>query len=93
MGCHVSGDAYTRRFDDITAGQPRVMRCIDDSLLWDSCIENSFWHTFDYLKLCGENGIIFNKEKFVCAQSSVDFAGFEVTSEGYKPLIKMIEAI
>ena len=93
MGCHVSGDAYTRRFDDITAGQPRVVRCIDDSLLWDNSIENAFWHTFEYLKLCGENGIVFNKEKFEFAQDSVDFAGFEVTNEGYKPLKKMIDAI
>ena len=84
---------HSTRFDDITARQPRVIRCVDESLLWDSCIENSFWYRFDYLKLCGENGIIFNKEKFVLAQNSLVFAGFEVTSEGYKPLRKMIEAI
>ena len=45
MGCYVSGGAYTRGFDDIIAGQPRV-----------------------------------------------DFAGFEVTSEGCKPLRKMTGA-
>ena len=35
MSFHVSGDAFTRRFDDITAGYPRVVRIIDDSLLWE----------------------------------------------------------
>ena len=35
MGFHASGDAYTRRFDDITSGQPRLVRVIDDSMLWD----------------------------------------------------------
>ena len=39
MGFHVLGDAYTRRFDDITVEQPCVVRCIDDSLLWDNTIE------------------------------------------------------
>ena len=64
MGFHVSGDAYTRRFDDITAGHPRTVRCVDDTLLWDNDIENSFWHMFNYLKLCHDNGVVFNKDKF-----------------------------
>ena len=43
QGYHASGDAYTRRFDDITSDFDRVSRCIDDSLLWDQSIEASFW--------------------------------------------------
>ena len=70
MGFHASGDAYTKRFDDITVGQPRTARCVDDSLLWDTGIEQAFWHTFDYIKLCADNGIVFNREKFVFAQLS-----------------------
>ncbi len=93
MGFHVSGDAYTRRFDDITAGYPRVVRIVDDSLLWDYGIANSFWHTFDYLKLGGDNGIVFNKDKFQFAQEEVEFAGFELTQDGYRPLKKIIAAI
>jgi len=93
MGFHVSGDAYTRRFDDITSGNPRVVRIVDDSLLWDSNITSSFWHTFDYLKLSADNGIVFNKDKFQFAQENVGFAGFEMTQEGYKPLKKIIRAI
>lgn len=93
MGFHVSGDAYTRRFDDITADQTQTVRCIDDSLLWDDSIEQSFWHTFDYLKLCNDNGIVFNSEKFQFAQETVEFAGFEITKDGFKPLRKIMEAI
>jgi len=51
MGFHASGDAYTRRFDDFTKGIPRKTRCVDDSLLWDSDIQDAFWHTLDYIKL------------------------------------------
>ena len=75
MGFHASGDAYTRRFDDIAADQPRVVRCIDDSLLWDADIEKSFWHVFDYIKTCADSGIVFNREKFVFAEPTVEFAG------------------
>ena len=62
MGFHTSGDAYTRRFDDITVNVERKARCIDDSLLWDTDIEQSFWHTFDYIKLCADNGIFFTQK-------------------------------
>lgn len=95
MGFHASGDAYTRRFDDITVGEPRTVRCIDDSLLWDDAerIDDSFWHTFDYIKLCADNGIIFNREKFQFAQEEVEFAGFSITKEGMKPPKRIIAAI
>ena len=93
MGFHVSGDAYTRRFDDITVDQPQVVRVVDDSLLWDKTIRAAFWHTFDYLKQCSDNGIVFNKEKFEFAKESIDFAGFEITKDGYKPIKKILEAI
>ena len=93
MGYHVSGDAYTRRFDDITRGQPRVARIVDDSILWDPDIAESFWHTFDYIKLCSDNGIIFNKDKFQFCQTTVEFAGFELFEDGYRPLKKILSAI
>ena len=85
MGFHASGDAYTRRFDDITAEFPRVARCVDDSILWDpeTDIAASFWHAFDYIKLCADNGIVFNKEKFVFAELIAEFADFEIHRERF----------
>ena len=93
MGLHTSGDAYTRRFDDITSECERKARCVDDSLLYDDTIEAAFWHTFDYIKLCADNGIVFNKEKFVFARDEVEVAGFEVTEEGFRPPARIIDAI
>ena len=93
QGFHGTGDAYTRRFDDITSGEERYMRCIDDGLLYDNNIEESFWHTFDHLKHCADNGIVFNHEKFRFAREKVEFAGFEVTLDGYRPANRIIEAI
>ena len=93
QGYHASGDVYTRRFDDITSEFERVSRCIDDSLLWNNNIESSFWHVYDYIKHCSDNGIIFNPEKFVFAEKDCEFAGFEVTSDGFRPPQRKLDSI
>ena len=93
QGYHGTGDAYTRRFDDITKDEQRYRRCIDDGMLYDDDIESAFWHVFDHIKLCADNGIVFNKEKFKFARETVEFAGFEVTNEGYRPSARIIAAI
>ena len=38
-----SGDAYTRRFDEIVMDVPRKTKCIDDTLLWSDNIEQCFF--------------------------------------------------
>ncbi len=93
QGFHGTGDAYTRRFDDITSKEERYVRCIDDGLLYDDDVEAAFWHTFDHLKHCADNGVVFNREKFKFAEETVDFAGFEITKDGFKPSESTIEAI
>ena len=93
QGYHGTGDAYTRRFDDITKDEERYRRIVDDGLLYDENLEQAFWHTFDHLKLCADNGIVFNPEKFQFAEETVEFAGFEVTSDGFRPSPRIIDAI
>ena len=93
QGFHASNDGYTKRFDDITCGFPRVTRIVDDSLLWDPDIAQSFWHVIDYIKLCGEKGVIFNPEKFHFGDDTVEFAGFDITPTGYGPCMKLLEGI
>lgn len=93
QGFHASNDGYTKRFDDITSDFPRVARIVDDSLLWDNDISTSFWHTMQYIKLCADNGIVFNPDKLHFAKDTVEFAGFDVTTTGYKPSHKLLKAI
>ena len=93
QGYLASGDAYTRRFDAITQDVPRKAKCVDDTLLWDDSIADSFWHTFDYLSLCSTNGITFNADKFVFAQKSLDFAGLQITDDHIKPSSQMLASI
>lgn len=93
QGFQASGDAYTRRFDNITVDMPRKTRCIDDTILWDNSIESSFWHTMEYINNCSKNGIVFNPQKFHFAEKEVEFAGFLITEDGIKPTKKMTETI
>lgn len=93
MGFHAAGDGYTRRFDDITVDIPQKTKCVDDTLLWDSNIEEPFWHTLDYLDLCCSNGVIFNPKKFAFAKDEVDFAGFTITKDGIRPMRQLLSAI
>ncbi len=93
QGYKASGDAYTKRYDDITVDVPDKTRCVDDTCLWKASIEELFWHTCHYIDLCARNGVIFNPRKFVFGREIVDFAGYTVTLDSIKPTDKMISAI
>ena len=71
----------------------RHCKVVDDGLLYDQTIEGNFYHTFDYLKLCGDNGITFNVDKFQFCQREVEFAGFRVTEDGVKPSRQILDNI
>ena len=49
QGLICSGDAYTHRFDNITASFTNVVRCINDSLLWEDDVKSMFNLTCQYL--------------------------------------------
>ena len=93
QGYIASGDGYTRRYDEITSDVPRKTKCIDDTLLWDDSIHESFLHTIDYLDMCGNHGITLNPQKFAFAKTTVEFAGFEVTPTTVRPCSQFIDAI
>ena len=88
-----SGDAYTRRYDDIIADVPRKKKVVDDVLLYDDNIETAFYHVFDYLVLCYKNGITINPKKFKFAKQEIDFVGYHIGSISYRPLDEMLAAI
>ena len=93
QGHLASGDAYTRHYNDIISDVPRKHKIVDDVLLYDKGIEEAFYHVFDYLYLCGENGITIHPGKFKFAQSQVDFVGYSVGWDDYKPSDDMLSAI
>lgn len=93
QGYVASGDGYSRRFDEIVSDVPNKTKCIDDTLIWASDIEESFFQACNWLDICGRNGITLNPEKFVFAKDTVAFAGFEITPDSVRPCKKFIQAI
>ena len=88
-----SGDKYTSRYDLIIQHIQRKVKCVDDTLLYDSSIENAFFHTFEYLYTCASHGIVFNKKKFKFCRRDITFAGFTITSNGIKPSDSTLQAL
>ena len=88
-----AGDAYTERYDRIIAGVEDKTKIVDDTCLWKNSIAEAFFHTCKYLTLCSRNGIVFNRKKFVFGRETVEFAGFEITSNEVKPSSKIINNI
>ena len=54
QGYIASGDAYTRRYDEIVADIPNKTKCVDDVLLWADSIEESFFQTAQWLDICND---------------------------------------
>ena len=88
-----AGDGYTQRSDKITAEVPRLKKCIDDSLLYDTDIETNFFRVCDYLELCSKHGMIFNPKKFQLASETVKYLGFQVTQDGIQPTTEFLDTI
>ena len=93
QGNHVSGDAYNKRFDMVTANVKDVQRQVDDSLLWKPTVAECFAHTAEYLTLLGNNGILQNPAKFQFCKQEVDWSGFRISSDGVRPMPHISQAI
>ena len=93
QGLRSSGDAYTRRFDEILVDIPRKHKVVDDCLLYDASIEDSFFHTFDFLLTCAKNGVTLAEKKFKFCEKEVDFAGYHLGWEKYHPSSDIVSAI
>ena len=50
-------------------------------------------HTWDYLKVYCDKGIVFNKNKFQFCEDSFEFAGLKITSSGILPSDHILIAI
>ena len=93
QGYLAAGDAYTWRYDEIIKGVPRKIKIVDDTLLYDTSIEESLFHTWDYLALCAQNGIRINESKFQFCRDAVIFAGLKLTQTGITPSESVLSAI
>ena len=88
-----SGDGYNRRFDAVLSTFDRKECCVDDTIHYDSHLEQHWWRTIDLLTCVGQASIVLNPDKFQFAEKSVDFAGFRVSDSTIEPLPKYLDAI
>ena len=93
QGHSAAGDAFNSRFHKIMQHVPRMERIVDDMCLYDHSISEAFYHVWDVLFICANNGIVLNRNKFQFCQESVDFAGLTITMDGIQPSSKMLAAI
>ena len=93
QGPTAASDAYTRRYDEIIKDVKDKVNCVDDTTLFVEDIETNFWQTWDYLTICVNSGITFNKDKFQFCQDRVEFAGLTITSSGIVPSEHILSAI
>lgn len=93
MGHCAAGDAYTRRFDDAIIDLPRKHKCVDDTLLYDTGVEEAFWHVYDFLEVCAKAGVTLKPEKFRFCQREVDFVGYHLAWDTYKPTEERLTAV
>ena len=72
---------------------PAWRRCIDDTLLWSSNLEDSFLQCAKYLTFCGTEGIIFNPKKLEIGKKQVNIFGFRMSQTGVLPSENQIESL
>ena len=93
QGLNSSGDAYTSRYSEVLSDILRLHRIVDDTLLHDVSIKESFYHTLNFLNTCGSNGVTLNPKKFKFCRKTVNFAGYTLDWDKFYPAEETISAI
>ena len=88
-----ASDAYTRCFDDAIQDIPRKYKCVDDALLYDTCVKDAFWHAYEFLDTCAKSGVILKPEKFRFCYREAVFVGFHLGWDHYQPTLERLAAI
>ena len=87
------GDAFNGRVEHIVSNIPRLVRIVDDMCVYDGSIEDAFWHAWDVLSVCSNNGIVVNQSKFKFCLKEIEFAGLCITPLGTQLSKKLLGAI
>lgn len=75
------------------AGLSGFRRIVDDIVIYNNDVAQHADHIREFLRRCAEQGITINTNKWEFAQKEVKFAGFILSSEGYRIDDSITEAI
>ena len=93
MGHCAAQDAFTKRFDDVVANVHRKLKCVDDTLLYDTNVADPFWHCYDLLETCARGGVTLRPDKFRFCRRNVEFAGYHLDWEQYQRGEELVKSI
>ena len=76
---------YNRRMDQCLHDLPGMKRLVNDVIVYGRTREKLLHRVRLALQRCRQHGVSLNREKVQFMQPSVKFAGFMVSSNGYRP--------
>ena len=79
--------------DEAFAGPEGYCRIVDDVVIFDQDLTQHASHVRSFLQRCSEKQITLNTDKWVYAKPEVDFAGFHLSSAGYRVNDAIVTAI
>ena len=92
MGCSASSDEWCKRSDAALAGIPGVHKLVDDILIEAKDYSQLFERIETVLNRCVDSNITISLKKMEVGKSVV-FAGYNISSEGIKPIEERLTAI
>lgn len=93
MGQCAAPDAYIKRFGNAIMNIDRKYKCVDNTVLYDVSVEDAFWHTHEFLETCTRAGITVKPEKFKFCRREVEFVGYHLGWDIYKPTDDRLSAV
>ena len=79
QGFLLSGDGYNRRFNAILTEFEQKECYVDDTIFYDTELENHWWRTIEFLTLVRWAVFALNPDKFQFAEQTVNFARFRIS--------------
>ena len=84
---------YNRHMAEAFEGLTGFRRVVDDVIIHDKDISNHVSHVKKFLQKCQERRMSINQDKWVFCQTKVKFAGFQLSSDGYRIDPSITEAL
>ena len=90
--CH-AGDDYGRRFSDIFGHIPNTARCMEDLVIYSRTYEEHITLLRLLFQTAQDNNVSFNRKKTMFAKETAIFAGYVVSTDGFRPNPELMRAI
>ena len=85
FGISSAPEVFTKVMTSLLSGLNNVMAYVDDVILWAETIQEHDKLLTEVLQRIDDAGLALNREKCIFASSSVEFLGYEWSTEGIRP--------